>query len=67
LYLARYTYLLRPDSVNAFGALVRQMRVESHPGINQAAQRHDLLEKARQALDEGEWETIVAELRGRMT
>jgi hypothetical protein len=67
LYLARHAYLLRPGSVSAFGALVRQMRAERHPGSNQAAQRLDLLSKARQALDEGEWETIVSELRGRVT
>jgi hypothetical protein len=67
LYLARHAYLLRPSSVRAFGVLVRQMRAERHPGSNQAAQRLDLMAKARQALEVGEWATMVAELRGRVT
>jgi hypothetical protein len=63
LHIADHPELLTDEAIEMFETLVRQAKLERHPGFEEMIDRHELLLEAHKAVSGGYWEMVLADAR----
>jgi hypothetical protein len=60
LHIRDHPELLTGEAIETFDTLVRQAKLEQHPGAEQMIHRHEILLQAQNAVSGGYWEMVLA-------